>query len=180
MRNGCCSDCHASCQCRFLTGLTSWSAKLLDAANWTDPAQGFPFLSSANGIRRALRRRQTPDHAGATVRESVACGHIGAEPCRINRNWRPAAASQRAAIGRPSRGRPSPQADIVPHHRSLCSGNAEILPDDAAIEVRAVSKHQALQQNGRLRGSETLKRQSWAAACALPLCPINLQRLSTP
>src|SRR5664279_329870 len=33
MRNGCCSDCHASCQCRFLTGLTSWSAKLPDAAN---------------------------------------------------------------------------------------------------------------------------------------------------
>jgi hypothetical protein len=44
---------------------------------------------------------------------------------------------------------PSPQADIVPHHRSLCPSNAEIQPGDAAIEVRAVSKHQALQQKGR-------------------------------
>src|ERR1035437_7284457 len=52
--SGCCSECHASCQCRFLTALTSWSAKLLDAANWTDPAQGFPFLSSANGISLGL------------------------------------------------------------------------------------------------------------------------------
>src|ERR1039458_5429358 len=43
----------------------------------------------------------------------------------------------------------SPQADIVPHHRSLCSGNAEIHPGDVAIEVRAVSKYQALQQKGR-------------------------------
>lgn len=66
-RNGCFSACRASCQCRSSTAWTSWFAKLPDAAPRTDLASGFHPLTSANGIRRPLRRRQTPAHAEGTV-----------------------------------------------------------------------------------------------------------------
>src|SRR5450759_4740984 len=39
----------------------------------------------------------------------------------------------------------SPQADIMPHQRSLCPNNSDIHLADAAIEVKTMSKHQALQ-----------------------------------